>query len=75
MSPASQPVRFFSKRAVVWLFVGLGLMLLAAANAHLVYVAVTTQPDCVAHLRSGEGKAARNLFSAATSACSQRVKG
>jgi hypothetical protein len=71
VSPASQPARFLSKRAVVWLFVGLGLALLAAANFHLVYVAVTTQPDCVAHLRSGEGKAVRNLFSAATSACSQ----
>ena len=29
-----------------------GLLLLAGANAHLVYVAVTSQPDCVAHVRA-----------------------
>jgi hypothetical protein len=68
-------VRFLSKKLVVLLLVGFGLTLLGAANAHLVYVAVTTQPECVAHLGSGEGKAARGSFSAATSACSQRVKG
>ena len=27
------------------------LLVVAAANAHLVYVAVATQPDCVAHLK------------------------
>jgi hypothetical protein len=68
-------VRFLSKSVVIWLLVGLGLTFLGAANAHLVYVAIATQPDCVAHFRSGEGKAAHSSFSAATSACSQRVKG
>ena len=29
-----------------------GLLLVAGANAHLVYVAVQSQPDCVAHLKS-----------------------
>ena len=28
---------------------------LVGANAHLVYVAMTSQPDCVAHVRQGEG--------------------
>ena len=56
---------------VVWLSVGLGLIVLAAANAHLVYVAVTSQPDCVAHLRQGEGNGTTS-FSAATSSCSSK---
>ena len=25
------------------------------ANSHLVYMAVVSQPECVAHLRQGEG--------------------
>ena len=39
--------------------VGAGLLLLLIANAHLVYVAITSQPDCVAHVRQGEGAAQR----------------
>ena len=31
-----------------------GLLLLVGANAHLVYVAMTSQPDCVAHVKAGE---------------------
>ena len=41
-----------------------------AANAHLVYVATTSQPACVAHLRTGGGSAERVQFSAAQSSCS-----
>ena len=39
---------------------------LLAANAHLVYVAFSSQPDCVTHLK-GEGK--NGTFRAAKSAC------
>lgn len=39
---------------------------LLAANAHLVYVAFVSQPDCVAHLK-GEGE--HGTFRAAKSAC------
>jgi len=60
------------KKAAVWLLVGGGLLLLAGANAHLVYVATTSQPDCVAHLRQGEGAAHDGRFSAALSSCSPR---
>lgn len=42
-------------RRAIWLLVGAGLLALLGANAHLVYVAVTSQPDCVAHLRPGTG--------------------
>jgi hypothetical protein len=30
------------------------------ANAHLAYVAMTTQPDCVAHAREGADAAAKS---------------
>ena len=55
-------------RVAVWLSVGAGLALLLGANWHLVHVALTSQPDCVAHLRPGETKPGG--FSAARSACS-----
>lgn len=47
-----------------WLLVPAGLLLVAAANAHLVYVAVTSQPECVPHLKeagiSGSYRAAKS---------------
>lgn len=55
----------------------LWLLLIAAmvaivvvANAHLIYVATTSQAACVAHLKQGKGDARRGLFSAAQSSCS-----
>ncbi|MFH1341679.1 MAG: hypothetical protein ABIL01_10805 [Pseudomonadota bacterium] len=49
-----------------WLLVPTGLLLVAAANAHLVYVAVTSQPDCVPHLKeAGTG----GSYRAAQPAC------
>jgi len=41
--------------------------LLLLANAHLVYVAMTSQPDCVPHLKTS-GEADGN-FRAARSSC------
>ena len=38
-----------------------------AANAHLLYVALQSQPDCVAHVKPGVG--APGQLSAAKSAC------
>jgi hypothetical protein len=38
-----------SKKQRVWLVVGIALAVVILANVHLVYVAVTTQPDCVPH--------------------------
>jgi hypothetical protein len=57
------------RRGAIWLLVGLALLLLVAANGHLVYVAVTSQPDCVAHVRQGEANGAHERFSAARSPC------
>lgn len=56
------------QKLAIALAIGAGLALLVGANWHLVYVAVTSQPDCVAHLRPGEGGAA-GAYSAARSAC------
>ena len=39
------------------------------ANGHLVYVAVTSQPDCVAHVRQGEGNGGA-AFQRRQSSCS-----
>ena len=59
-------------KARLWLFVGLALLLVAIANGHLVYVAITSEPACVAHVRQGEGTAQPGRFSAAQSSCSPR---
>ncbi|MGE0005072.1 MAG: hypothetical protein AB7S92_05730 [Parvibaculaceae bacterium] len=40
------------------------LAVFAAANAHLVYVAVRSQPDCVPHQKEAGGE-----YQAARSAC------
>jgi hypothetical protein len=59
-----------TNKTAIWLLVAAGLLLVAGANTHLVYVAVTSQPECVAHLGPGEGDGQRGSFSAAQSACS-----
>lgn len=61
-----QPMK---SRTLLWLAIGAGLALLFAANAHLVYVAMTSQPDCVAHLRSNDNPNAAAQFRAAKSSC------
>lgn len=59
----------------LWLLIGLAAAAVLAANAHLLYVATTSQPACVTHLRPGEGSAERGLFSAAQSSCSPLRQG
>jgi len=51
---------------VVILVIVAGLALLLGANAHLVYVAFTSQPACVPHLKAGHSE---DGYSAARSAC------
>ncbi|HEY7842795.1 MAG TPA: hypothetical protein VID30_03835 [Bradyrhizobium sp.] len=65
------------KRSVtgLWLLTALVIALVVAANAHLIYVATTSQPACVAHIRQGEGAAERGRFSAAQSSCSPVKQG
>lgn len=49
-----------------WVLVPMGLLLFAGANAHLVYVAFQSQPECVDHLKSTNGDGG---YRAAKSAC------
>jgi hypothetical protein len=42
------------------------------ANSHLVYMAIMSQPECVAHVRQGEGATKEGKFSAAKSSCTPR---
>ena len=65
-SAASPPPR---KRG--WLMLGILLaaagLVVAGANFHLVYVAVSSQPDCVPHLKAPDGQA--GTFRAAQPSC------
>jgi hypothetical protein len=54
-------------RVLIGVMVGAGLLVLVLANTHLVYVAVTSQPECVAHLKSADETS--GSFRAAQSAC------
>jgi hypothetical protein len=51
---------------LAWVLVPAILLLVMGANAHLVYVAVQSQPDCVEHSQAaGEG----NSYRAAKPVC------
>jgi len=66
MSAPAAPAPRARRLPLGWL-IGLGIVaVLALANAHLVYVAFTSQPDCVAHLKAADGS---GQFSAAKSSC------
>lgn len=47
-------------------FVVAGLAVVILANIHLVYMAVTSQPDCIPHLKE---RGVEGTFRAAKSAC------
>lgn len=53
-----------SWRFLAYALAGLCVAVFVAANAHLIYVAVTSQPDCVPHQKGESG-----LYQAAKSAC------
>ncbi|MCG7393209.1 hypothetical protein MHY87_09850 [Microvirga sp. ACRRW] len=52
---------------LAWSLAAAVLLVVAAANVHLVYVAVESQPECVAHLKEVGSKA--GAFRAAKPAC------
>lgn len=54
------------RRRLVYVLIGVGVLLFVGANAHLVYVAVASQPDCVAHSKTAGD---RHEYRAARSAC------
>jgi hypothetical protein len=63
-TPSAPPWRRLAIGATIVLTI-MGIFL--AANAHLLYVALQSQPDCVAHGKTGA--AAPGQFSAAKSSC------
>jgi len=72
MKGACAATRRVRTKAALWGAVGAGLLLVLIANSHLVYVAIMSQPECVAHVRQGEGSAKDGKFSAARSSCTPR---
>lgn len=69
MSEAGAAMKYIKPKSALWVLVGTGLLLVLIANSHLVYVAVTSQPECVAHLREGESSTKPGQFRAASSSC------
>ena len=57
-------------RLAIWLLIVAGLVAVGMANWHLVYVAISSEPTCVAHARLGESQKEHGSFSAAQSSCS-----
>lgn len=70
MSDVTSTGRAETTRTALWTGIAALLLLVLGANAHLVYVAVRSQPSCVAHVRHGENKMGGDSFTAAQSACS-----
>ena len=62
-------IRNPTARIGVKLIVALGLLVVVAANAHLVYVAFTSRPACVGHLKERDGASRPGSFRAAASSC------
>ena len=72
MRDASTATKQPRTSALLWVAIAAGLALVLVANIHLVYVAVVSQPDCVAHVRGGDGAAEPGKFNAARSSCTPR---
>lgn len=69
MSSAAGPDRPRRLSRRFWLAVALGgLMVVVLANVHLLYVAITSQPACVPHLREPGAKDS-TAYRAAKSVC------
>jgi hypothetical protein len=66
---AVTPQRRMRTRLIVCACVAAGLAGLVAANAHLVYVSVMSQPDCVAHAKEAGTGSAGTAYRAARSSC------
>ncbi|BEV46465.1 hypothetical protein [Afipia carboxidovorans] len=59
-------------RLAMWIIASAIVLVVAMANWHLVYVAMTSQPECVSHLKLGSNGAASGAFSAAKSSCTPK---
>ncbi len=72
MSSTGTAMRRFKTKPLLWAMIGAGLLLVLIANSHLVYMAVISQPECVAHVRQGDSAQKDGKFSAARSSCTPR---
>jgi hypothetical protein len=63
----SEPASGRKTSWTIWLLVGTGVLVFCGANAHLVYVAMSSQPDCVAHLKAPQHGS--GIYRAAQSSC------
>jgi hypothetical protein len=64
MNAASTRTRRFH---LLWILTAAAMTVFVSANAHLVYVAVSSEPGCVAHLKDKSGTPGG--YRAAKSAC------
>jgi hypothetical protein len=64
---ASPVIKWAKWPLAAWLLAAVLVLVVAGANAHLVYVAVASQPECVAHLKEAGSQV--GAYRAAKSAC------
>lgn len=62
-------MRLPRSRCFYLVLAGGALVVILLANAHLVYVASTSQPDCVAHRMGDAVQKGSGTFGAAKSSC------
>lgn len=62
-------MRLLRSRTFYLILAGIALAVVLLANAHLVYVAVGSQPGCVPHAKADGGKPAVGVFGAAKPSC------
>ena len=67
MTAETEPGLSRRGRLIAWAIAFGIVAVVAGANAHLVYVATASQPECVPHLKSPDGSG--TAFRAAKSAC------
>lgn len=67
-APLSAPRRSSRVRLAVGVAIAAGAAALILANAHLVYVAIASSPDCVAHVKD-RGDPSLGVFRAARPSC------
>jgi hypothetical protein len=56
-----------TNKTLMYLLIAIATLLVLGANAHLLFAALESQPDCVTHLMVGHGQI--GAFGAAESAC------
>ncbi|ARS29424.1 hypothetical protein [Sphingomonas sp. KC8] len=62
-------MRLPRSRLFFLMLAGIALAVVTLANAHLVYVASASQPECVPHARADGARSAPGVFGAAKPSC------